>query len=144
VLVSVLIQLSAVVVPWRRYLTEVAAREAAGAPIASAWSVRDAQPVTQWGQWAAVFGGSAHSWRDLRYDTHRLDPSAAAALTSSRGLNVPEFWFVHLYYWGIPAGLIVAAMLVLVAAMGVAARSLRAALDSDSGVLSIEPPASLQ
>ena len=91
-----------------------------------------------------MFGRSAQPWRDLRYDTHRLDPSAAASLTSSRGLNVPEFWFVHLYYWGIRAGFIVAAMLLLVAAMGVAARSLRAALYSDSAVLSIEPPAPLE
>lgn len=128
VIVSVLIQISAVVVPWRRYLTELAVREAAGEPIVSTWSLRDAQPIAQWGQWAAVFGPGAAPWRALSYDTHLADSSPAAALTRSRGLNVPEFWFVHVYYWGVPVVLIVMAMAFLVAAMGMAARSLKASL----------------
>lgn len=118
---SVVIQVPAVIVPWQRYLIEVAALEAEGRHLNTAWNLRDAYPVRQWGQVADVLSMDAGNRRLMRYHASEQDLPPREYLNQSLALNVPDFWFVHARYLGVPLGLVIVPIVVLTGVAGICA-----------------------
>lgn len=111
IVVSFLVQFSAVIVPWERYIAQIAVREYHGERADIVWDISSAQPIVQWREIAEVLSIGAEDRRRMRYDVAIEHLSADDYFKSSRGMNTPDFWFVHFYYLGVPS-VVIAVLLI--------------------------------
>jgi hypothetical protein len=114
-LLAFVINTSAVVVPWMRYMTEVAVEESQGNNKDIIWSFKDSQIANQPRSTMEVLLRPAERRKELS-NRHR---DIKAALERSRSLNLVNIWWVRLVAEGILPSLVypVVGILSLIAAI---------------------------
>lgn len=120
---SIIIQLTSVIVTWQRYMHEVASREEQGQRVDIIWSMPHAQPLNQWRHLVEVLSLSAEDRRRMSYEAQTS--SEREVLQKSLGVNVPDIWFVHFYFLGVPSALIAFSVGCLLIAACLFAQALR-------------------
>jgi hypothetical protein len=121
---SVLIQAPAVVAPWVRYIVEVGVKGEHGEAVDYVWGLSDSQPVQQPRVAYEVLSKSDAERRATRPESWKESWSGEQHLKHSRGLNLPDLWFVRLYYEGISRAALAAALGSLAVLLALSARAL--------------------
>lgn len=101
ILISILIQVSAVTVGWRRYLHVVEAKRQEGVAVDIIWRADHSQLVMQWPQVLEVLSLTEAERGKMRYEVPKEGISARDYLQASLALNLPDFWFVHFWRLGL-------------------------------------------
>ncbi|MDO8670926.1 MAG: phospholipid carrier-dependent glycosyltransferase [Dehalococcoidia bacterium] len=134
VVLGLAVQISAVGVDYTRYLWENYSARPDEAYAVVVYQPAGSPLVQQWPALAAVVGnamrtGELDKAREAAAESanrrdasglSEVDMSAAVlAETQVAGLNFPDFWFVYLYVFGAPTGLILSAGLVILTGFGI-------------------------
>lgn len=119
--VAFLVNTTAVVVPWTRYMTEVAIEEGEGRKKDIIWSFKDSQIANQPRTMVEVLSLP----REKRIELSNSQSDPRSALDRSRSLNLANLWWVRLVVEGIPPSLVYPlvgflGLIALVSALGVA------------------------